>query len=241
MKIPNPPGKSKISIIKLIIIFVCVFGGILLLINLPAFINSIHYSLTHSEDTDNEALTEQYRSLYGYDNHPELSYTSPQHNTVQASQVNTTSSYVPENNNQTVISSTESLSIPKLELSVPVVIVPSGDDNAILAALKNGVVQFPGSADPGQSGMTVIVGHSSSTAPWNKYSSVFSQLDKLQTNDLIYIDFNGQKYTYRVVAKRKGSAQEILDSGITGDLLLSTCWPVGTDTNRIAVAAMRLK
>ncbi|HVZ10970.1 MAG TPA: sortase [Candidatus Paceibacterota bacterium] len=234
LTVPKLARAAKRSLVWLILVFIGVFGAVLLLFNLPAIIDSISYALTHSEDSDNEKLTEQYRALYGYASHPDLDYLSQQ--TPQPS----LAPAQPDSSAPPVSESGTTLSIPKLDLSAPVLQVPSGLDADILAALKNGVVQFPGSANPGQQGMTVIVGHSSSTLPWTAYSAIFSQLDKLTTNDLIYITYNNRQYAYRVVAKRKGSAQEILDSGIAGDLLLSTCWPVGTDRNRIAVAAVRV-
>ena len=80
----------------------------------------------------------------------------------------------------------------------------SGSDqntSKILKDLENGVLMYPGSAMPGKGG-TVIVGHSSSNSPWNKYSNVFSLLNRLQVGDLIYISHNDKNYVYTVSNKK---------------------------------------
>jgi len=133
------------------------------------------------------------------------------------------------------------LSVPKLSINAPVIAVLRENDDDIFAALKKGVVLFPGSAMPGQSGQSVIIGHSSSLPPWTKYSAIFAKLGAMAPDDLIYLTYQGREHIYRVTTVRRGSVQQILDSGMTGDLILSTCWPVGTDTNRVAVAAVRIR
>jgi LPXTG-site transpeptidase (sortase) family protein len=202
------------------VVFSCVFGLVILLFNLPAVIKNITYSTTHTEEKDNQQLTDQYRALYGYASHPELSITSLYGTGTADEQIE--------------------LSVPKLDVKAPVLLVPSGTDADILTALKKGVVIFPGSVLPGQTGTTVIIGHSSTLPPWTKYSAVFAKLGALAQNDLIYLTVQGRTYTYRVTTVRHGSVQSILNSGMTGDLILSTCWPAGTDINRVAVAAVRV-
>ena len=202
------------------IIFGVVFVLVLVLFNLPAATSVVSYSMTHSEEKDNQALTDQYRALYGYASHPELSYLAQ---TGQAGQEQL------------------KLSVPKLSINAPVIAVLRENDDDIFAALKKGVVLFPGSAMPGQSGQSVIIGHSASLPPWTKYSAIFAKLGAMAPDDLIYLTYQGREHIYRVTTVRRGSVQQILDSGMTGDLILSTCWPVGTDTNRVAVAAVRIK
>ncbi len=230
LTIPKPPTRLTPRLLVIpAIIFAAVFGVILLLLNLPATTKSVNYAVTHSDEKDNQQLTDQYRALYGYENQPEPKDGAmavapvPVASSSPAAQANT--------NNFT-------LSMPKLAVSAPVLSVPSGTDADILAALKNGVVLYPGAAYPGQSGTTVIIGHSSSLPPWTKYSAIFAKLGSLAPDDLVYLTFEGKEYIYRVSAVRRGSVQDILNSGMTGDLILSTCWPVGTDTNRVAVSAV---
>ena len=165
-------------------------------------------------------MTDQYLALYGYAAHPE------------------SNDVVSPDSDQT---GSMELSVQKISVTAPVLSVPSENDADIFAALKKGVVIYPGSTMPGQTGTTVIIGHSSSLPPWTKYSAIFANLDALEPDDLVHLTFQGKKYIYRVTTVRRGSVQDILNSGMTGDLILSTCWPVGTDTNRVAVAAVRVQ
>jgi LPXTG-site transpeptidase (sortase) family protein len=224
LTIPKPPAKwTARSIVIPAAIFIGVFALILVVFNWPATSKAVTYTATHSEEKDNQQLTDQYRALYGFESHPELS-VAPAQNSASTPQTGDVQ-----------------LSIPKLNLKAPVLSVTSTDDTLIMNTLKKGVVIYPGSVMPGQSGQTVIIGHSSSLPPWTEYSAVFAKLGSLAPDDLIYLTVGGNEYIYRVSTVRRGSVQDILNSGITGDLILSTCWPVGTDTNRVAVSAVRIK
>ncbi len=239
LKVPTPPKPTSLK--SLVAIFVSAFVIILFILNAPTIVKALAYPFSHSTESDNEKLTQQYRDLYGYDKHPEL-ITSVDKPPMAPSTVATTPSapaYILPTSaaitGQAQLDAT--ISIPKINVSAPIIQVNNSSDTAILTALKKGVVLYPGSVNPGQPGMAVIIGHSSSDLPWTTYSAVFSLLGKLQPNDLIYVTFSGTKYTYRVRTIQKGSAQQLIDSGLAGDLIVSTCWPIGTDTNRIAVSA----
>lgn len=233
---PKPTQlKKSFSIMTLVGVFILAFIIILAVLNGPTLYKAIAYPFTHSEKTNNEELTQQYRDLYGYERHPEIITTVQKAITIPSP----TQYPISEASNQVVVSA--EISIPKINISAPIVQVENTNDAVILAALKKGVVMYPGSVNPGQSGTTVIIGHSSSNLPWTKYSSVFSLLGKLQANDLIYVTSNGIQYTYRIKAVQKGSAQQLIDAGLSGDLIVATCWPIGTDTNRIAVSANLVK
>lgn len=230
LEAPKPPTKTSLK--SLVAIFVTAFVVLLLLLNLPTLVKAFVYPFNHFPEADNEQLTKQYRDIYGYEKHPELIAA------VEASAPKASPSIFPIASVAPVQQTFNAeISIPKINVTAPVLQVLNSSDATILAALKNGVVLYPGSSNPGQPGTTVIVGHSSSDLPWTKYSAVFSLLDKLQPNDLIYVTVNGSQYTYRVRTIEKGSAQQLASSGLSGDLILSTCWPVGTDKNRIAVSA----
>jgi LPXTG-site transpeptidase (sortase) family protein len=229
------------SILKLASVFVAVFVVLLAILNGPLIISLVQYPLTHSEESDNEKLTAEYIALYGYETQQKKLLAGVALSTVvQAATsptpivtlpVKTPISSVPQ------VTVKDNISISKINISAPIIQVLSGNEKTILNALRGGVVLYPGSAYPGQNGSTIIVGHSSSNPPWTKYSAIFSLLNKLALNDLIDISFAGKKYTYQVKAIEKGSVQQILDSGLGGDLILSSCWPVGTDKGRIVVVA----
>ena len=240
LKVPAPP--REISMKKVAGIFIGAFVIILIILNAPTLIKAMVYPFTHSAEADNEQLTQQYRDLYGYEKHPEL-ITAVENQTAHGVTMPIASPDIPVATpavSVPVVGQME-LSIPKLSVTAPVLQVNSTSSVVILSALKNGVVMYPGSAIPGQSGTTVIVGHSSSDLPWTKYSAVFSLLDKLQPDDLIYVTVSGTQYVYRVQTVQKGSAQQLIDSGLAGDLVVSTCWPIGTDAKRIAVSASLVK
>lgn len=230
LQAPKPPQENSWKMF--LIIFVAAFGVILILLNLPSIASSIAYPFTHSTQSDNEKLTQQYRDIYGYQNHPEL---------IQAVEANSVFKPSPSIYPITVPQNMQiELSIPKIGITAPVLQVNSNSDAVILNSLKDGVVLYPGSVTPGQPGTAVIVGHSSSTPPWTKYSDIFALLSKLQANDIVYVTVDGTQHAYRVRTIEKGSSQQIIDSGLTGDLVLTTCWPVGTAADRIAVSATRI-
>jgi len=229
LKVPTPPKPTSWK--SLVAIFATAFVLILLILNGPTVIKAIAYPFNHSPESDNEQLTQQYRDIYGYDKHPELVTAAVAATTVPTPYFSPTPINIVPSQLSAVIS------IPKIDVSAPVIQTSDSADTTILNALKKGVVLYPGSANPGQLGTTVIIGHSSSDLPWTTYSSVFSLLNKLQADDLIYITVGGTQYTYRVRVVQKGSAQQLVSSGLAGDLIVATCWPIGTDANRIAVSA----
>jgi LPXTG-site transpeptidase (sortase) family protein len=132
------------------------------------------------------------------------------------------------------------LKIPKIGVLAPLIAADSKEKD-LEAKLNRGVVIFPNSALPGQTGQTIILGHSAPTNwPKIKYDWVFSQLNELEEKDEIKLYFNNREYTYYVKDKiflEKG--EEIpnysTDSGNT--LLLISCWPPGKNLKRIVVEA----
>ena len=233
LKVPAPPKPTSVK--SLVAIFVVAFVIILAILNAPTLIKTIAYPFSHSTESDNEQLTQQYRDIYGYDKHPELITAAI------AATIAPTPHPLPVSGTTGQSQLNAVISIPKINVSAPVIQVSDSTDATILGALKKGVVLYPGSTNLGQPGMAVIVGHSSSNLPWTTYSSIFSLLGNLQPNDLIYVTVGSTQYTYRVRAVQKGSAQQLIDSGLAGDLIVSTCWPIGTDANRIAVSASLIR
>ena len=221
------------SFLKFASVYVAAFLIILALFNGPSIIAFVQYPLTHSEESENERLTAQYRALYGYETQQRQQIQPP--NLPGQPSVPVVQTVVRTPGPQ--ITNNNWIRISKINIAAPIIRAPSDNEGMILNALKGGVVLYPGSANPGQNGTSIIVGHSSSNPPWTKYSAIFSLLNKLAPNDLISISFEGKEYTYQVQAIRKGSVQQIINSGLGGDLILASCWPVGTDQGRIAVIA----
>ena len=231
---------SHPRVLRLTSVFVSVFVILLVILNGPLIISLVQYPLNHSEESDNEKLTTEYIALYGYETQQKKLLAGAVLSTVvqaSTSSVPTATPKVLASISLNPVTIKNNISISKINISAPIIHVTSDSEKTILNALRGGVVLYPGSARPGQNGTTVIVGHSSSNPPWTKYSAIFSLLNKLAPNDLINISFDGKEYTYQVQAIKKGSVQQILDLGLAGDLVLSSCWPVGTDKGRIAIVA----
>lgn len=136
----------------------------------------------------------------------------------------------------------DTLEVPKISIAVPIVFADSTDKTALAKNLDQGVVYYPGSVYPGQTGQIVILGHSAPPGwPKIKHDWVFTDLDKLAVGDSIYIDLNNKQYTYTVKAKNiiKRGADVPADASAASSnvLTLISCWPPGKDYQRIAVTA----
>lgn len=138
-------------------------------------------------------------------------------------------------------SKNNNLFIPKISVDAP--ISWNINSNDTLPALEKGVAQYAGTALPGQIGNIFISGHSSYY--WWKegsYKEVFALLDQLQKGDKIYITYEKKVYVYQVTDKKvvKPTDVEVLDQTDTKTLSLMTCFPVGTNINRLVVTAKQL-
>lgn len=129
------------------------------------------------------------------------------------------------------------LEIPKIGISVPIIFSQNTEQKSLLEDLNKGVVYYPGSVLPEESGQSVILGHS---APPNwpkiKQDTVFSELDNLSPGDKIIVYINNKRYTYTV--KRTDileKGQEIVSED--NSLALVSCYPPGKDLQRITVQA----
>ena len=134
------------------------------------------------------------------------------------------------------------LKIPKISLSVPIIFSTSTDKTSLAKDLDQGVVYYPGSVYPGQIGQIIILGHSAPPGwPTIKHDWVFTNLEKLSAGDTISIDLNNKQYTY--VVKQKTIIQRGADvpadslSANNNVLTLISCWPPGKDYQRITVEA----
>lgn len=117
------------------------------------------------------------------------------------------------------------------------------NENAFLQALQRGVVHYPNTAFPGQTGNMVLFGHSSSQwwAPGD-YKYIFTLLDKVKQNDLIFVEYQGVRYIYRVYNSQVVPPTDlsVLNQGSRNILTLMTCSPIGTNTNRLIVRAQQI-
>lgn len=136
------------------------------------------------------------------------------------------------------------LIIPKINVDVPVIYGAGYDHDSQMKAMEKGVSHFaiPGAdAVPGQIGNTVLSGHSSNDLfDPGDYKFIFAQLDKLQTGDPIYVNYNSVRYMYTVTKKEvvlPSQVDKLTYATNKPILTLITCTPLGTAQKRLLVTA----
>jgi len=127
------------------------------------------------------------------------------------------------------------LSIPRLGITNAKVAI-GGED------LTQSLVQYPGTALPGQIGNAVIFGHSVLPSFYNptNYLTIFSTLPTLGQGDAINISYDGITYKYQVEDKFEvePTDTEILNQDDSDSFLsLVTCVPPGLQTRRLIIKA----
>lgn len=137
------------------------------------------------------------------------------------------------------------LIIPKLNIDVPVHFGVQLSD--VMASMNNGVAHYRiagASAYPGEIGNLVITGHSAGDIySSNPYKYIFSGLERLNDGDLIYINYNSVRYTYRVTKKEVVEPTNVAALVVNTDkpiLTLVTCTPLGTSRYRLLVTAEQI-
>jgi len=132
--------------------------------------------------------------------------------------------------------------IPKLGANAHVVAnVDPFDSHAYQMALTRGVAHARGTSIPGAMGNIFIFAHSSDNFyEALKYNSVFYLLPKLVTGDPIFLYYNGVKFTYVVTDKKFVGSKDVSylqGESLKATLTLMTCWPPGTNLQRLLVFA----
>lgn len=143
------------------------------------------------------------------------------------------------------VSADPRLIIPKLNVDVPVHFGISLDE--VMPAMADGVAHYRiagASAFPGEIGNLVITGHSAGDVySSNQYKYIFSGLERLSDGDLIYINYNSVRYTYRVIKKEVVEPSNVAALVVETDkplLTLVTCTPLGTSRYRLLVTAEQI-
>ncbi len=138
------------------------------------------------------------------------------------------------------------LMIPKLNIEVPVIFGAKNDVNSMNIAMDNGVANFsvPGaSAKPGEIGNFVISGHSAGNIyQQSNYKFIFSGLTRMKQGDLVYVDYGGVRYAYKVTGTKTVKPTDVASlRKIANDndgkpmITLITCVPLGTSRERLLV------
>jgi LPXTG-site transpeptidase (sortase) family protein len=141
------------------------------------------------------------------------------------------------------------LIIPRINENLPVIRVSSENlidknwdalEGDMQEALKSGVVHYPGTSLPDQTGNTVVTGHSS-YFPWDpgRFKDVFALLHDVVVGDKIALYYNQHKYIYKIsnIDVVLPSNLDILKQTPDQKLTLITCTPIGTNLKRLVVTA----
>lgn len=141
------------------------------------------------------------------------------------------------------------LMIPKLNIEVPIIMDSANDVQSMQVAMLDGVANFKtsvSSAMPGEVGNFAVSGHSAGNIydTRSRYKFIFSGLTRMEAGDMIYVDYNGSRYSYRVqgaVEVEPTNVEEL--ANITRNnpgkpmITLITCTPLGTSRYRLLVYA----
>lgn len=145
--------------------------------------------------------------------------------------------------NKSVVSNIEKyrISVPKLNIS-DAVVSEGGED------LSKSLIQYPGTARPGQIGNSVIFGHSVLPVFYNpkNYMTIFSTIPKLKPGDEIFVNIGSVVYKYQVsdMYEVEPDNLDILDQKLNDSYLsLVTCVPPGhpLKPRRLVVRAILTK
>lgn len=133
---------------------------------------------------------------------------------------------------------TDQIRIPKIDAEAPLILSqhdPTAPWDDIRKDLENGVSMAPGLSRPGKEGTTWVTGHSSDYA-WRpgSYKTIFALLPNLDPGDLIFIDYEGARYIYRVTGSTVVSPSDVAAFEDRGGktLTLMTCYPPLTTARR---------
>ena len=138
------------------------------------------------------------------------------------------------------------IQIPKIlaKADVKADVSPFNPEEYLTVLKEDVVAHSKTSGFPGQGKNVYLFAHSTEQGPnLARKNSVFYLLGELAYGDSVYLNYQGKIYTYVVNQKKIVKANEIeyLNYSEDGEsLILQTCWPIGTDWQRLLVFA-RLK
>ncbi len=139
------------------------------------------------------------------------------------------------------------ITIEKINVSVPIVFNVGANPDDIYKNLVNGMVHYSPTAKPGQGGLSVVLCHSS-LYPWqyNKYGAPCALIGKIEPGDRITVKYSdGRIFNYRMKQTIIFNPLEAdgdkrlteLENNSKPTLVLVTCWPINTSKQRIALEA----
>ncbi len=131
------------------------------------------------------------------------------------------------------------ISIPRLGINDLTITHPADalTSKGQLAVLQHGVGHL--FSYPGRGGKIMIYGHSSGYA-WDvsQFTKIFTKVNQLKAGDRVYVTYEGTLHVYQVTGQQTISPTDIRPfQGRGEELILFTCWPVGTAKSRLLVHA----
>ncbi len=150
------------------------------------------------------------------------------------------------NKTEDFVVSLYSISIPKIGVNSSIVLsIDIFDQKAYEQALTKGVAHALGTALPGGKGNSFIFGHSSAPLGLTRNSASvdFILLHRLDIDDEILIFSGDDKYLYKVFEKKivsDDSVEYVYKYHGKDTLTLMTCWPPGTNQNRLLIFAEKI-
>lgn len=212
-------NRRRVILVRLVAIFCSTFVAAFLLLNYRFVVKEVQYSIAPGTIQSKDTLGDAIRLL------PRAQQAAPK-----------------------PLPDSAKLVIDKIGVNAPVVFNVGDNTDAIYNQLENGVVHYSVTAKPGMPGTGIILGHSSAY-PWyhGNYGAVFALLTKLNTGDRFYVQYSdGRTFAYEVkesLVFNPFNADErltALENAPGNNLILVSCYPVGTNYLRIAVRAQQI-
>lgn len=130
--------------------------------------------------------------------------------------------------------------IPSIGVAVPLALSPSITDEDVINTLGSGAALYPNGIQPGRLGNVFIAAHSTGE-PWRgKYRFAFIHINKVGEGNLIHLDYQGTRYTYRITDRKTvkpSSDYKVPSDRPVPTVTLMACWPLWSTNQRILVTA----
>lgn len=135
-----------------------------------------------------------------------------------------------------------SIIIPKIGVNAPVIAgVDPTKASTYDSALLQGVAQASTSFTPDQNGTTYLFSHSTNYDWFVKdLNAVFYLLKNLKVDDTVVLFYKGKQYTYKIKETKIVNPRDIsylVPTVGTKSLILETCWPPGSTSQRLLLFA----
>lgn len=143
-------------------------------------------------------------------------------------------------------SATPEVIIPKINVQIPVDYnLKTIDEEAVQVGLESGVIHYPTTSKPGETGNAAFFGHSSNNIfNKGKYKFAFVMLRTLTIGDTFYLTYSGKVYVYKVISRDVVDPANVgvlnAVTGQTATATLITCDPPGTSLKRLVVVGKQV-